>query len=68
MAPHTPFLSPGELTLLSWLARAQRTNAPGCAPPGEHRLAAAIEQCAKILSRMKLRLYPLTFYAYRIRC
>ncbi|WP_334185855.1 hypothetical protein [Novosphingobium sp.] len=67
MPPETAFLSSGELTLLSWLARAQRSHAPGCRPPDHPRLAAAIEACARILSRMNLRLYPLTLYAYRIR-
>lgn len=67
MPPNTQFVTPCELTLLSWLARAQRTNAPGCQPPRHPVLAAAIDQCAEILGQMDLRLYPLTFYAYRIR-
>lgn len=67
MPQETAFVSPCELTLLSWLARAQRTHAPGCQPPRHPILAETIDQCAEALTRMDLRLYPLTFYAYRIR-
>ncbi|MGF7156255.1 hypothetical protein [Novosphingobium gossypii] len=63
----TPYLSDGELVLLSWLAVAQRMVAPGCKSPGPPRLALAIENCAKVLTAMRLRLYPLSLYAHRVR-
>ena len=66
LPPDTPYLGEAELTLLSWIAAAQRTVTAGC-EPAAHPLGTVISHCAKILGEMGLRLYPLSLYSPRLR-
>ncbi|WP_313392138.1 hypothetical protein [Sphingobium yanoikuyae] len=63
----TLYLGNSELLLLSWLAVAQRIIAPKCEGPSQTDLASAIAACADTLISMGLRLYPISFYAHRLR-
>jgi len=66
LSPASPYLGADELTLLAWLAGAQRVIGPGSAPaPGDPAFAAALLRCADLLDAMGLRLSPLTLYAAR---
>ena len=62
----TPYISQAELTLLSWLAEAQRITVPSTAP-GDAGLTAALAGCAGLLDGLGLRLSPLSLYGARLR-
>jgi len=64
--PATPFISVEEMTLLSWLAEAQRISYSDCARD-DPRLVAAVARCAGMLDGIGLRLSPLTLYGARLR-
>lgn len=66
LPPGTPYLGEGELTLLSWIAAAQRT-VPAGFRPANACLAAVAARCAGRLGDLGLRLYPFTLYSHHLR-
>lgn len=62
--PKTAYVSQAELTVLAWLAEAQRVGARS--PTDLDVLNAAIRRCATGLNALGLRLSPITLYALRI--
>ena len=63
--PGALYLGDDELTLLSWVAAAQRVAAAHLRP-ADRCLAAIIARCASLLEEAGLRLYPLTLYKHRL--
>ncbi len=61
LSPQTRYLGDDELTLLAWLAAAQRINAADMLP-ADRCLFAVIARCARLLEEADLKLYPLTLY------
>lgn len=60
LPPSAPYMGADELTVLAWLAAAQRVFAPDYAPEADPALRAAILRCAGLLDGMGLRLSTLT--------
>jgi hypothetical protein len=60
------YLGDDELTLLSWLAAAQRVAVRHLRPQNR-RLAAVLTRCAVLLEKAGLRLYPFTLYGHRLQ-
>lgn len=65
--PAAPYMSPGELALLGWLAAAQRTSIREPVPADDPDFRAAIERGAAVLDDMGLRLSIFTLYGARLR-
>lgn len=63
--PDALYLGDDELTLLSWIAAAQRIAAVHLRPVDRY-LAAIITRCASLLEEAGIRLYPLTLYQHRL--
>ena len=63
--PDVLYLGDDELTLLSWIAAAQRI-AVAHLRPTDRCLAAIITRCAALLEGAGFRLYPLTLYRHRL--
>lgn len=61
LAPGTRFASAAELTLLGWLADAQRLVATGSAPDDPDFLE-TIRRCGQALTQMNLHLPPLSLH------
>jgi hypothetical protein len=59
----TRYLGDDELTLLGWIAAAQRSKA-GELRPADRCLHAIVCRCARMLEEEGLRLYPLTLYEH----
>lgn len=57
----TPYLSPDELALLTWIADAQRV-ASTRRMPEDQAMVASIRRCARTLLDMRLRLSALSLY------
>lgn len=66
MPTGTAYVSQSELTLLSWIAEAQRVAGP-FSVPDNRCLAEIVRRCAEALSTASLRLPPLTLYISRFR-
>lgn len=66
MAPGSSYVSQHELSLLCWIAEAQREIGP-VSVPASRCLAAAVQRCAEALDAASLRLPPLTLYFSRFR-
>jgi hypothetical protein len=66
MAPGSAYVSQSELTLLCWIAAAQRMAAP-MSMPDNQCLAEIVRRCAEALDAADLRLPPITMYISRFR-
>ncbi|MPS68674.1 hypothetical protein ACLIMP_17440 [Novosphingobium aerophilum] len=66
LQPGTLYLGDDELTLLGWIAAAQRQVSRRFRPD-DRCLAASIERCAGILDEAGLHLHPLTLYEHWLR-